>query len=82
MDENILYLIIFTVLIYVFEHKVLPTLIIGGVTLWKLSTTLQGTITESIVVIVFLYAIVFFYAMYMIFVNPIVHPENVTTGDL
>jgi hypothetical protein len=66
IDSNILTIIILMVLVYVFEHKILPTLITGCISLYMASLLITTSINQSTVFIVFAYVLVFFYASYMI----------------
>ncbi len=74
MDANILQIIVYTVLIYCFEHKILPTVIISGLSLYGAQQLITASIEESSVLIVFMYVIVFFYGCYMMAIAP--HVEN------
>jgi len=63
------------VLIYVFENKILPTLITGSLSLYSASLLITSSISESMIFIVFAYMLVFFYACYMIAI-PSIYPES------
>lgn len=77
LDDDIIYIIILTVLVYIFEHKVLPTLITWAISFWRISVLVAvSPFPESSVVLIFIYIIVFFYAAYMVFISPVVHEQG------
>jgi xanthine/uracil permease len=76
MDTNILTILILTVLVYVFEHKILPTLITGFLSLYIGFQLITSSITQANVYIVFAYTLVFFYACYMMAILSFVTPQE------
>lgn len=71
IDDNIILMVIYTVLIYCFEHKVIPTLVVSGLALYSLSQLITTDITEANVTIAFLMVVTFFYGLYMISFAPV-----------
>lgn len=78
INDNIFKLIIYIVLIYMFEHKILPTICIMGLSLLDLAS-LTTSIEEGNVSYAFLYVVTAFYAAYMIYA-PNIEPEHGKTG--
>lgn len=74
INDNILLFILSIVLIYVFDHKIIPTLGIvtfNMIEIYIIVVINVATITEIDGIYTFLYAVSLIYAAYMIFVSPI-----------
>lgn len=74
INDNILLFIISIVLIYVFDHKIIPTLGVVVFNILEIYINVvinTSSLTETIAIYTFLYAVSLLYAGYMIFVSPI-----------
>ena len=76
IEDNLLVIIILSVLIFVFEHKIVPTLIIMVLSAYKFREIITTNISETEILIAFAYVLLIFYAAYMLFVPTVAIREE------
>jgi len=83
INDNLLLFIISIVLIYIFDHKIIPTLGVVCLIIIQLYINIvinNATMVEEDVYYAFLYIVVMIYGAYMIFFAPIEAEEQKDQG--